>query len=104
MLGVLIVVIVIVLVYIYFTTDEENIGKDAITDKEFESRFVYSVSTIDKGNINWTMKALRSMKKGCKHYSDNDKALSILRVLEDGANQKDNTVVQYIKSYHKIMQ
>lgn len=103
MLGVLITAIVIILIYIYFTTDEENVGEEEITDKEFESRFVYSVSRIDKGNINWTIKSLKSMKKGYKHYSDNHKALSILRVLENGVKQKDNTVIQYIKSCHKTI-
>lgn len=103
MIIALIALVAIVLVYISISTDEEQIDNDIVTDKEFEKRFIYLVSRIDRGNINWTINALRQMKDGCRHYRDNDRALSILRVLEAGVENKDKTVIEYIKSCYLFM-
>lgn len=95
----LIIIIAVVVIDLIFSKDEDDLDcRETILDRDYEKRFIYAVSRVDKGNINWTLEALRKLRDGYNHYQDNDVALSILRVLEKGVQENNPTVIRYIRN------
>lgn len=102
MISIVTVVVASLVCIMYFTTDENRLYDYTLKDKEFEKEFIYLVSRVDKSNINWTLKALGNLKDGYKHYEDNDKAMSVIRVLRKGVKDNDPRVIFYIKRMSRM--
>ena len=52
----LLAIIAIVVIYeIVANDDEDNLLDIEMSNTEYEKRFIYAVSRIDRGNINWTI-------------------------------------------------
>lgn len=103
MMSIVVTIVIVGLIgMLYLTTDEDRLYGYTLKDKEFEKEFIYLVSRIDKSNINWTLKALTNLKNGYRHYEDNDKAMSIIRVLRRGVRDNDPRVISYIKVMSKM--
>lgn len=94
-----ITIIIIMTIYeILAKDDEDNLLDIEISNKEYEKRFIFAVSRIDKGNINWTIKALRQIKGSNKYYCSNPRAIAILNKLEQASKNKNPKIVDFIKS------
>lgn len=78
--------------------DEDNFVDREMSNTEYEKRFIFAVSKIDRGNINWTVKALREIKGNNKYYCSNPKAIAILNKLESATRTKNKKIVDFIKS------
>ena len=79
----LLAIIAIVVIYeIVANDDEDNLLDIEMSNTEYEKRFIYAVSRIDRGNINWTIEALREIKGDSKYYCSNPKAIAILNKFE----------------------
>ena len=95
----LIAIIVSVAIYeIVANDDEDNILDIEMSNTEYEKRFIFAVSRMDKGNINWTVKALREIKGDNKYYCSNPKAIAILNKLESAVKTNNYKVSDFIKS------
>lgn len=95
------VIIIIIGTFIYeiiANDDEDNLLDIEMSNTEYERRFIFAVSRIDRGNINWTVKALREIKGNNKYYCSNPRAIAILNKLENAAKTKNKKVVDFIKS------
>lgn len=94
-----VVIIMIVVLTIYeLTINDEDVFDIEMSNREYEKRFIFAVSKIDTGNINWTIEALREIKGNSKYYCSNPKAIAILNKLESAVTNKNKNVVDFIKS------
>ena len=95
----LIVLIIALTMYEIISRDDEDNALDKeMSNTEYERRFIFAVSKIDRGNINWTVKALREIKGNNKYYCSNPRAIAILNKLEVAARTKNKKIVDFIKS------
>lgn len=92
------IVITIAIYEIVANDDEDNILDIEMSNTEYEKRFIFAVSRIDRGNINWTIKALREIKGDNKYYCSNPKAIAILNKLESAVKTNNHKVIDFIKS------
>ena len=95
---ILLVVVIAITMYEIIAKDEDNILDLEMSNKEYERRFIYAVSRIDKGNINWTIEALREIKGDSKYYCSNPRAIAILNKLEAAVKTNNIKVIDFIKS------
>lgn len=95
---ILLVVVIAITMYEIITKDEDNILDLEMSNKEYEKRFIFAVSRIDKGNINWTIEALREIKGDSKYYCSNPRAIAILNKLEAAVKTNNIKVIDFIKS------
>ena len=95
---VLLVVVIAITMYEIIAKDEDNILDLEMSNKEYEKRFIFAVSRIDKGNINWTIEALREIKGDSKYYCSNPRAIAILNKLEAAVKTNNIKVIDFIKS------
>lgn len=95
---ILLVVVIAITMYEIIAKDEDNILDLEMSNKEYEKRFIYAVSRIDKGNINWTIEALREIKGDSKYYCSNPRAIAILNKLEAAVKTNNTKVIDFIKS------
>ena len=93
------VIIFIITVYeLIANDDEDNLLDIEMSNTEYEKRFIFAVSRIDKGNINWTIEALREIKGDSKYYCSNPRAIAILNKLEAAVKTNNIKVIDFIKS------
>ena len=97
---ILLVVVIAITMYEIIAKDEDNILDLEMSNKEYEKRFIYAVSRIDKGNINWTIEALREIKGDSKYYCSNPRAIAILNKLEAAVKTNNTKVIEFIKKCH----
>ena len=95
---ILLVVVIAIIMYEIIAKDEDNILDLEMSNKEYEKRFIFAVSRIDKGNINWTIEALREIKGDSKYYCSNPRAIAILNKLEAAVKTNNIKVIDFIKS------
>ena len=95
---ILLVVVIAITMYEIIAKDEDNILDLEMSNKEYEKRFIFAVSRIDKGNINWTIEALREIKGDSKYYCSNPRAIAILNKLEAAVKTNNIKVIDFIKS------
>ena len=95
------VIVLIITVYeLIADDDEDNFLDIEMSNTEYEKRFIFAVSRIDKGNINWTVKALKEIKGNNKYYCSNPKAIAILNKLESAVETNNTKIIEFIKNCH----
>ena len=95
-----VIVLIITIYELIVDDDEDNFLDIEISNTEYEKRFIFAVSRIDKGNINWTVKALKEIKGNNKYYCSNPKAIAILNKLESAVETNNTKVIEFIKKCH----
>ena len=92
------IIAIIVIYEIVANDDEDNLLDIEMSNTEYEKRFIYAVSRIDRGNINWTIEALREIKGDSKYYCSNPKAIAILNKLESAVETNNVKIIEFIKN------
>ena len=101
MLALITLGIIVILITIYeliANDDEDNILDIEMSNTEYERRFIYAVSRIDRGNINWTIRALKEIKGDSKYYCSNPRAIAILNKIETAVETNNTKVIEFIKN------